>query len=116
MWTHIRVWILRVRGHTGRSFLQRYVKRTSGAVSTLTTEGRSSSLRDSSSAILCFPQEQDPHASAFDAKFAVSFAQRALHTNEADEADPVWVRSTKITSWLPRKVHPYGFGEKHLPV
>jgi len=51
MWTHICVWILRVRGHTGRFFLQCNVKRTSGAVSTLTTEGRSSSRRDASSAI-----------------------------------------------------------------
>jgi len=51
MWTHIRVWNLRVRGHTGRFFLQSYVKRTSGAVSTLTTEGRSSSRRDASGAI-----------------------------------------------------------------
>jgi len=51
MWTHIRVWKLRVRGHTGRFFLQSYVKRTSGAVSTLTMKGRSSSRRDASGAI-----------------------------------------------------------------
>jgi len=51
MWTHICVWILRVRSHTGRFFLQSNVKRTSGAVSTLTTEGRSLSRRDASSAI-----------------------------------------------------------------
>jgi len=51
MWTHIRVWNLRARGHAGRFFLQSYVKRTSGAVSTLTTEGRSSSRRDASGAI-----------------------------------------------------------------
>jgi len=54
MWTHIRVWNLRMRCQSGRFMLQSYVKRTSGAVSTLTTEGRSSSRRDASGAIKMF--------------------------------------------------------------